>query len=201
MDYICCIMYILYIHFDHICRENISEHEHEHGNDQLRGVKTYFCFMLSYFCVGFSKHVIKYFFLTEVQLIYNAVPTSAVQQSDSVIHIQTFFFLIFFSIRVYHRIIQFPVLYSRTLLFIHPIYNSLPLLIPDSQSFPPTPSSPLATTSLFSMSVSLFLFCRQVHLCHISDSTYKCYYMVFIFLFLTYFTQYDNLQLHPCCCK
>ena len=25
--------------------------------------------------------------------------------------------------------------------------------------------------------------------------------MVFVFLFLTYFTQYDSLQLHPCCCK
>ena len=25
--------------------------------------------------------------------------------------------------------------------------------------------------------------------------------MVFVFLFLTYFTQYDYLQLHPCCCK
>ena len=25
--------------------------------------------------------------------------------------------------------------------------------------------------------------------------------MVFVFLFLTYFTQYDNLQVHPRCCK
>ena len=25
--------------------------------------------------------------------------------------------------------------------------------------------------------------------------------MVFVFLLLTDFTQYDNLQLHPCCCK
>ena len=25
--------------------------------------------------------------------------------------------------------------------------------------------------------------------------------MVFLFLFLTYFTLYDNLQLHPCCYK
>ena len=38
-----------------------------------------------------------------------------------------------------------------------------------------SPSSPLphtlATTSLFSMFVSLFLLCRQVHLCHSLDST------------------------------
>ena len=61
----------------------------------------------------------------------------------------------------------------RPCFFIHPIHNSLHLLIPNSQSFPPplTPP-PLATTSLFSMSVSLFLFCRYVHLCHILDSTY-----------------------------
>ena len=32
------------------------------------------------------------FFLIEVQLIYNVVLISAVQQSDAVIHIYTFFF-------------------------------------------------------------------------------------------------------------
>ena len=53
----------------------------------------------------------------------------------------------------------------------------------------PTPSpSPLATTSLFSMSVSLFLFYKQVHLCYILDTTYKWYYMIFVFLFQTHFT-------------
>ena len=53
---------------------------------------------------------------------------------------------------------QFPVLYSRTP-FIHPVYNSWHLLIPNSQSFPLLPSLSLAT-SLFSMSMSRFLFCR-----------------------------------------
>ena len=39
----------------------------------------------------------------------------------------------------YHRIVHivFPMLYSRILLFIHSIYSSLHLLIPNSQSFPP----------------------------------------------------------------
>ena len=41
-------------------------------------------------------------FLIEVELIYNVVLISAVQQSDSVIHIYTLFF-IFFSIMVYPR--------------------------------------------------------------------------------------------------
>ena len=44
-------------------------------------------------------------------------------------------------------------LYNRTLLFNHLIYTSLHLLIPNSQSFPLPPSSPLAATSLFSTSV------------------------------------------------
>ena len=70
---------------------------------------------------------------------------------------------------------------------------------------PQTPSlpspHPLATITLFSMSVSLFLFCRQVHSSHILESTCKRYHMVFVFLFLAYFTQYDNLQVHPWSCK
>ena len=37
----------------------------------------------------------------------------------------------------------------------------------------PNPHSKLTTTSLFSMFVSLFLFHRYVHLCHILDPTYK----------------------------
>ena len=56
--------------------------------------------------------------------------------------------------------IQFPVLHSRTLLFILLICNSLPPLIPNSQFIPPTPRSPLAIASLFSMSAGLFLFSR-----------------------------------------
>lgn len=61
--------------------------------------------------------------------------------------------------------------YSKTLLFIHPMCNSLHLLIP-APSPPPLPNPPIATASLFTMSVSLFLFCRvEVHLCCILEST------------------------------
>ena len=35
-------------------------------------------------------------------------------------------------------------LYSKTLLFIHPMYNNLHLLIPNSQSFSPLPPYPLS---------------------------------------------------------
>ena len=60
-------------------------------------------------------------------------------------------FFMLFSTVVYHRILNIvPVLYSRTLLFIHLICNSLRLLTPNSQCFPPLPPLLLATTSLFS---------------------------------------------------
>ena len=75
-------------------------------------------------------------------------------------HIYTFFFISFSSM-IYYRMLNIVlVLYSRTLLFICFIYNSLLLLIPDSQSISPLPSSSLATTGLISMSLRLFLFHR-----------------------------------------
>ena len=46
-----------------------------------------------------------YLFIIEVELIYNVVLLSAVQQSDSVIHTYTFIF-ISFSIMVYHRLLN-----------------------------------------------------------------------------------------------
>ena len=81
--------------------------------------------------------------------------------------------------------IQFPVLYRWTL-FIHAICNTLHLLIPNSQSIPSYIPPPLATTSLFSVSVGLFR--RLMHLCHILDPTYKCYRIVSVFLWLTLLT-------------
>ena len=77
-------------------------------------------------------------------------------------YIYTFFFR-FFSILLYHRIL-FSVLYcSKSLLFIHPRNDSFP----SASAKLSHPLSPLASTSLLSMSVSLLLSRRQVLLCHI----------------------------------
>ena len=65
---------------------------------------------------------------------------------------------------------------------------SLYLLIPNSQSFHSLYPPSLATTGLFSMSLSLWI----VRLCHILDSTYK-WYCIFDFVCQTYFTYCDNL--------
>ena len=59
--------------------------------------------------------------------------------------------------------------------------------------------SSLVTTSLFSAYVTLFLFCKFI-CTTLLDFTCKLY-MIFVFLCLTYFTQCDNLQDHPCCCR
>ena len=81
---------------------------------------------------------------------------SVVQQSDSVIHIYIFLY-VFFSVMIYDRILNM-VLYSRILLLVHPVYTSLHLLVPNSQSIPSSlPLSPSATASLFSLCVSLKL--------------------------------------------
>ena len=96
-------------------------------------------------------------------LVYNAVLISAVQQNDSAIHTYTSF-LIVFSIMFYSRTLNVvPALHSRTLLCIHPVYTSLHLLTPNSVH--PYPSSPVATTSLFSTSV----VCESVSVLQISS--------------------------------
>ena len=66
------------------------------------------------------------------------------------------------------------------------VYISQPQTLNPFLTHPP---SPLATISLFSRYMSLFLvFCRWVHLSHILDSIYKWYHIVSVFLFLTDFT-------------
>ena len=58
----------------------------------------------------------------------------------------------------YYKILStVPRALQQVLLFIYFIHSSVCMLIPNSQSIPPLPSSPLVTISLFSMSVSLLL--------------------------------------------
>ena len=67
-------------------------------------------------------------------------------------------------------------------------------LTSSSLPFPlPVSSSP------FSTSASLFLSCPLVfqNLFFFLDSIYMCQHTVFVFRFLTYFTLYDRLQVHP----
>ena len=74
------------------------------------------------------------------------------------------------------------------------IYVHATLSLRPSLPFPHPVSS-----SLFTTSVSLLLSCPQVHQnpFFFLDSIYMCQHMVFVFLFLIYFTLYDRLQVHP----
>ena len=75
--------------------------------------------------------------------------------------------------------------YSRILLFIHPMCDSLQLLIPNSQSLlPPTP--PTRQPLVCSLCLWVCFCFIDKFICHILDSTYNCYHMVFVFLLLTY---------------
>ena len=63
-----------------------------------------------------------------------SVLISALQQSESVIYIYAYFFILF-SLMAYPRL-SFPLLYSTTLLFTHSVCYSLHLLTKKSQSIP-----------------------------------------------------------------
>ena len=96
--------------------------------------------------------------------------------------------------------IEFPVLYSRFSVVSCFIHSSVYMSIPISQFIPP--SFPPWYPYICSLRLC-FCFCfANKFICIIFlDSTYKRYYMIFIFLFLTYFTLYDSFWVHPRLCR
>ena len=99
-------------------------------------------------------------YFIEVQLIFNVVLISAVQQSDSVLHIYILFHILS------HYGLSQDTEYSSLCYTVGPCCLSiLYIIVCICQSQTPTPSLPtflpLGNYSLFSMSVSLFLFCRS----------------------------------------
>ena len=111
-----------------------------------------------------------------VQLFYNVVLVSTVQRRE----------------------VEFPVLYSRFLLVTYVIPITVYMSIPIHPNAPLPRFPLLVSIHLFSTSVPLFLPCKPVHLYRSSRFHIYVLYMMFVFLFLTYFTQYDSLQVHPC---
>ena len=111
---------------------------------------------------------------------------STVQQSDVYIYIYIrdiyithfidIYFFTFFSIMVYHRILGVVLfaIYSQTLLFIHPACNSLPMLIPNSQSFP------LLYPFLLGNHKSVLMICESVF------EKLFVFFMNHLFMFLAY---------------
>ena len=116
-----------------------------------------------------------------VQLIYNVL-VSAVQQSDSVMHIHVFtLFQIIFPHRLFKNIEQSSLSYnSGFLLVFYFVYSSVYVSIPGPSLSPSV--SPLVTINLFYMSVTLFLFCKYVYFYHFLDSIDKQCHTIFGFL-------------------
>ena len=96
------------------------------------------------------------------------------------------------TIKIYYIIIVsfltvFPTLHTSQLWLINFVTGSLYLLISLTYFFSPPTHSPLATTYLFSVSMTPFLFSHVDLLCS-SDSTREWNHTVFVFLCLNYFT-------------
>ena len=76
------------------------------------------------------------------------------------------------------------------------VYMSMPLshFIPDYTSPSPCPQVHSLCLRLYSCPAPRFF--RTIFF-YFLDSIYMCQHTVFVFLFLTYFTLYDRLQVHP----
>ena len=133
-----------------------------------------------------------FFFLIEVQLIYNVALVTGIQQGDSVLHIYVWI-LFSHSFLSYCNVVSIVPCAVLLVLVVYVFYTYLFVSANSKLLIYPAWLSPFITISLFSMPVVLSLFLKKVHLYHILNSTYKWYHMVFVFLFQTYFTQYDNL--------
>ena len=80
-------------------------------------------------------------------------------------------------------------------------FGSVYMSMPHSQFVPAYPS-PSLCPKVHSLHLSLYScpasrFFRTILFYFLLDSIYVCQHTVFVFLFLTYFTLYDRLQVHP----
>ena len=95
---------------------------------------------------------------------FTVLSVSAVQWSDSVTHLYRHSFSYSFPLGfITGYWISVPLLFSRTWLFIHPVYSSWHLLIPHSHSIPPPLFVPLANhTSLLYVGESVSILAKFI---------------------------------------
>ena len=107
-----------------------------------------------------------YFVFVTLQLIYSVVLTSAIRHSDPVMdHIHSVSHTIFHN--VLSQEIRNSLLYCRVGPHCLSILNVIVCIYqPQTPCLSQFLCSLLATRCLYPMTVSLFMFCRQVHLCH-----------------------------------
>ena len=125
-----------------------------------------------------------FLFYIGLQSINHIVIISGTQQSNSAIHVHVSIFPQIFLPRLPCNTEQRSLCYrlGPCLLFILG-YRGVYILISNSLSLLTLPAG---NQSLFSKSMSLFLFSKYVHLCHFFlDSAYRGYHTIFLFLCLT----------------
>ena len=138
--------------------------------------------------------------LIKLQLIYNVPPISAVHQSDPKVNVGHILFLIFSSIMLYQK--RLDIVHCDIQVVSH-CFSILSAIVCISSPQNPTQSHSLSLQ--LSNHKSLLHVCESVFVLQIGSFVpyfsfhIKVIHMVFVLLFLTYFTQYENLQLHPCC--
>ena len=159
-----------------------------------------FCFLLE---------ALFFYIFIGVQLLYNVVLVSAVQQKVNQLFVYMYLHIpSLLSLPpnlpiprlqvVTKQGVELPELCSSFPIAIHFTFGSVCMSMLLSHFVPASPPIPVSS-SLFSTPASLFLPCHQVH--QNRYSIYMRQHTVFVFLFLTYFTLYDRFQVHPCCCK
>ena len=74
--------------------------------------------------------------------------------------------------------------------------------------YSPTTDLFLYFTHFITLKIPFYLKKKSVLCLHVSLKNQIFYYIthisalrIFVFSYLTYFTEYDNLLVHPCCCK
>ena len=140
------------------------------------------------------------FFFFFKQLIYTVVSISIGQHSDPVMHI----YIHSFPYIVLHLVLLQEIGPSSLYCTVGPHCLSIPDVIVIYQSQTPCPSHfflPPPGNHMSVLFVICFCFvdriiCAIFQIPHISGIIWYL-----SFLFVTYITQYENLQLHSCCCK
>ena len=76
-----------------------------------------------------------------------------------------------------------------------------PWVLSSLYSIPLSPNLPPLAIAVILHSMYESVYVWLVRLICSLDSTYEWNHLVFVFLWLGYFTKHNVLQMHPCCCK
>ena len=157
--------------------------------------------LLMYVYLGKPFYFIFFNILIGVQLLYNVVFVSAVEQSESAISISTSpLFWISFPFRSPQSTEQSSLYYtvgSHQLSILYIVVYICQSQTLSSSHHPPPPWYPKVCSLYFCL---YFCFANKFICITFLHSTYKQYYTIFVFLFLTHFTLDDSFQVRPHLC-